>query len=262
MDSTALNSKKELTPATVRAMERAIEQGKTVVFSTGRSISLVRPYIDMVHGMRYAVTGSGTSVIDTYTGDKLHYETIDPETVKHILAHAAGYVMPIFFIDDKTYSSSWCVDNCAEFGLTAYEPIYRQCMELVDDAFAMFMADPKPIEKLNMFFAEAGETDALYEQIKTLPVSFTSHTARSLEINASGVSKAKGLRTLCKALGIDMSECIAIGDAQNDEQMLKAAGLKVAMANGSDTVKSIADVIAPDCDSDGVAAVIEQYLLD
>ena len=67
---------------------------------------------------------------------------------------------------------------------------------------------------------------------------------------------------MCDALDIDMSECIAIGDAQNDVEMLKAAGLKVAMANGSDEVKSLADVIAPNCDSDGVAAIIEQYLLD
>ena len=119
MDSTALNSKKELTPRTVAAMEKAIEQGKIVVFSTGRSISLVKPYIDMVRGMRYAVTGSGASVIDTLTGEKLLYETMDPETVKYIAARAAGYVMPIIFIEDKTYSSSWCVDNCADFGLSA-----------------------------------------------------------------------------------------------------------------------------------------------
>lgn len=99
MDATALNSKKELTPANVSAMEKAIAQGKTVVFSTGRSISLVKPYIDMVRGMRYAVTGSGASVIDTQTGKKFLYETIDPETVKYIAARAAGYVMPIFFID-------------------------------------------------------------------------------------------------------------------------------------------------------------------
>lgn len=44
MDATALSSKKELTPANVNAMEKAIAQGKTVVFSTGRSISLVKPY--------------------------------------------------------------------------------------------------------------------------------------------------------------------------------------------------------------------------
>ena len=70
MDGTALNTKKELTPRTVAAMEKAAEQGKTVVFSTGRSISLIKPYIDMVKGMRYAVTASGASVIDLKTGEK------------------------------------------------------------------------------------------------------------------------------------------------------------------------------------------------
>ena len=89
MDATALNSKKELTPANVNAMEKAIAQGKTVVFSTGRSISLVKPYIDMVRGMRYAVTGSGASVIDTQTGKKFLYETIKPTA-----AHGASITAP------------------------------------------------------------------------------------------------------------------------------------------------------------------------
>lgn len=262
MDSTALNSKKELTPKTVSAMEKAIAQGKTVAFSTGRSISLVQPYIDMVRGMRYVITGSGASVIDTFTGEKLFYKTLDPETVKHICAAAAGYVMPIFFINDKTYSSAWCVDNCADFGLSAYEPIYRRGMTLVDDAFAFFMQSPAPVEKLNLFFADDGDADVVYERIKSLPVCFTSRTAHSLEINAVGVSKAKGLKTLCDRLGIGMDECVAMGDAQNDEEMLAAAGLKVAVANASARVKAMADVIAPDCESDAAAAVIEQYLLD
>ena len=103
MDGTALNTNKELTPRTAAAMEKAIGQGKTVVFSTGRSISLIKPYIDMVKGMRYAVTASGASVIDLKTGEKLLYETMDAETVKYIIAAAAGCsVMPIIFINDKT----------------------------------------------------------------------------------------------------------------------------------------------------------------
>ena len=263
MDGTALNTKKELTPRTVAAMEKAAEQGKTVVFSTGRSISLVKPYIDMVKGMRYAVTASGASVIDLKTGEKLLYETMDAETVKHIIAAAAGCsVMPVIFMNDKSYSSSWCIDCCADFGLAYYEPIYRIGMTAVDDAFAYFMENPDRTEKLNLFFDNDYEADTVYEMIKDLPVTFTTRTSRSLEINTSGVSKARGLRALCGRLGIEMSECIAIGDAENDEEMLSSAGFKIAMANGSDKVKSIADVVAPDCDSEGVAAAVEQYFLD
>ena len=52
MDGTALDDNKNLGERTVKAMERAIASGKTVLFSTGRSISLVKPYIVRVHGMR------------------------------------------------------------------------------------------------------------------------------------------------------------------------------------------------------------------
>lgn len=263
MDGTALNTKKELTLRTASAMEKAAEQGKTVVFSTGRSISLVNPYIDMVKGMRYAVTASGASVIDLKTGEKLLYETMDAEMVKHIIASAAGCsMMPIIFMNDKSYSSSWCIESCADFGLAYYEPIYRIGMTAVDDVFAFFMENPYRAEKINLFFDNDYEADMVYEKIKDLHITFTTRTSHSLEINASGVSKARGLKALCERLGIEMYECIAIGDAENDKEMLASAGFKIAMANGSDKVKSIADVIAPDCDSEGVASAVEQYFLD
>ena len=262
MDATALNSKKDLTPRTVHAMEKAIEQGKIVCFSTGRSLSLVQPYIDMVRGMRYAVTCAGGSVLDTYTGEHFLFKTIDPETVKHIIAAAAGYVMPVIYIDDTAYTSAWCIDSCDDFGVKEFEPIYRIAIKVVDDAFAAFMQDPHPVTKLNLLFASDGEADEVYEKIKTLPITFTNRGPRGLEINASGVSKAVGLEALCAKLGIDMSETIAIGDSLNDIEMLSSAGLNIAVENAKDKVKSIANVIVPDCDHDGVAYAIEQYLLD
>lgn len=262
MDGTALSDAKQLGARTVDAMNRAIASGKTVSFSTGRSISLIKPYIDMVSGMRYAVTASGASVLDLQTGEKLLYKTIDPETVKYIIAQASGhFVMPVLFMNDKSYGTRWCVDGCADFGLKAYEPIYRKCMNIVDDAFAFYMENPEPVEKLNMFFANDYEAAEVHEALRELPVTFTSVTAHSLEINALGVSKAEGLKALCARLGISMRECIAVGDSDNDEPMLAAAGLGVATANATQRVKSMAAVIAPDCNNDPVAQIIDEYLL-
>lgn len=262
MDGTALDDNKNLGERTVMAMERAITNGKTVLFSTGRSISLVKPYIDMVHGMRYAVTASGASVLDLETGGKLLHKTIDPETVKYIIAQASGrYVMPVIFMDDKSYSSRWCVDNCADFGFSAYEPIYRKCMNIVDDVFAMYMEHPEPVEKLNLFFANDYEAAEVLEKLRELPVTFTCVTGSSLEINASGVSKAEGLKVLCARLNIEPSECIAVGDSENDEQMLAFCGLSAATANATERVKTMADIITTDCNNDPVAQIIDEYLL-
>ena len=263
MDGTALTSDKRLTPRTVAAMEKAIEQGKTVVFSTGRSISLIRPYVDMVRGMRYAITASGGTVLDVEQNEYIVHDTVDAETCKMIIAAANGrYVFPILFHDSETYGSSWCVDDLTDFGFQAYEPIYRQCMHLVPDAMNWFMENPGALEKFNLFFGNDHEADEVYEEIKNLPISFTTHSRTALEINAVGTSKAKGLKALCDRLGITLPECIAVGDAENDEDMIACAGLKVAMANGSDKVKAMADVIADTNDNEGVAKIIEQYLLD
>ena len=84
----------------------------------------------------------------------------------------------------------------------------------------------------------------------------------SLEISAVGVTKGTGLKKLCEHLGISLEETIAVGDADNDIDVLKTAGLSVAMGNANDTVKSICDVVVSDCDHDGCAEVIEKYLLN
>ena len=66
---------------------------------------------------------------------------------------------------------------------------------------------------------------------------------------------------LIKELNIKTEETIAIGDNVNDIQMIKNAGLGVAMNNGSPVAKEVARVVAPSNDQDGVAMVLQQYVL-
>lgn len=262
MDATALNRKKELGAKTIEAMEKAIGAGRQVLFCTGRGISFVSPYIEQVRGMRYAVTASGAEVLDLERSESILKCSIDAETIKHIIAAARGaYCLPVIYMNGESYGTAWTVDNTADFGLSVFEPIYRKKMILCDDAFEYFMEHPQPVEKLNLFFAEAGVTDEILPKIKELPIRFTTLDSKAMEINAVGVSKARGLEALCKRLGLSMSECICAGDAQNDIEMLRAAGLAVAVGNASPKVKSICDVIVSDCDNDPVAEIIEQYLL-
>ena len=66
---------------------------------------------------------------------------------------------------------------------------------------------------------------------------------------------------MCEKLGIPIAETIAVGDQTNDLEMIRAAGLGVAMGNATEEVKAAADLITADCDHDGVAEIIEKYLL-
>jgi hypothetical protein len=65
---------------------------------------------------------------------------------------------------------------------------------------------------------------------------------------------------LCQKLGLSMQNVMAFGDAQNDYDMLKNAGLGIAMSNGYDYVKEAADVVTLSNDEDGVAYIINRFL--
>lgn len=84
----------------------------------------------------------------------------------------------------------------------------------------------------------------------------------SLEISPLGVTKGYGLKKLCKHLNIEVEQSIVVGDADNDLDVLKTAGLAVAMGNANANVKKIADVEVMDNDHDGVAEAIYKYLLE
>lgn len=80
-------------------------------------------------------------------------------------------------------------------------------------------------------------------------------------ITHSEGTKAHGIRKLMKILGVKKEETIGIGDGNNDKPLLLMCGLKVAMGNAVKEIKEIADYIAPSVENDGVAEVIEKFVL-
>ncbi|CAM3955773.1 Cof-type HAD-IIB family hydrolase [Vibrio neonatus] len=74
-------------------------------------------------------------------------------------------------------------------------------------------------------------------------------------------NKGTGVQTLAQHLGIKQSEVMCIGDAGNDHDMLKYAGLAVAMQNADDETKSLADHITDSNNESGVATAIEKFVL-
>jgi hydroxymethylpyrimidine pyrophosphatase-like HAD family hydrolase len=74
-------------------------------------------------------------------------------------------------------------------------------------------------------------------------------------------SKAKALRDIMEYLGVSFEQILAVGDSFNDLSTFEVAGTKVAMANAPASLKSMADWIAPPVSQDGVAAVIEKFIL-
>lgn len=82
-----------------------------------------------------------------------------------------------------------------------------------------------------------------------------------LLVNHALATKQHGIFEVAKLLGIETHEIIGVGDGYNDFPLLMACGLKVAMGNAVEDLKAIADYIAPTVHEDGVADVIEKFIL-
>lgn len=66
---------------------------------------------------------------------------------------------------------------------------------------------------------------------------------------------------MLKEIGMTKEEMIAVGDGFNDLSMIQYAGLGVAMANAQEIVRQNADYITLSNEEDGVAAVVEKFIL-
>lgn len=91
--------------------------------------------------------------------------------------------------------------------------------------------------------------------------SLTTAIPGMLELLPEGASKGAGVQWLLDRLGVDRERCMALGDGENDVEMLKICGLGVAVGNAGAAAKSVADVVVNSNDEDGVAQAIEKYVL-
>lgn len=93
------------------------------------------------------------------------------------------------------------------------------------------------------------------------PVSNATYSKPNyLEVIPLGVNKAEALANLTQMLGIDLSQVAALGDGHNDVEMLRAAGVGIAMGNASDEVKAAAEWVTGTNDEAGVAQAIGKLL--
>ena len=111
------------------------------------------------------------------------------------------------------------------------------------------MGDAIKIDSIQSWISESFGTEVIFYRSKTT----------YLEINSINSTKLKGVIKLLSLYKLDFTEAIAIGDNHNDIEMIKYAGVGVAVENAPEEIKKIADFICPSNINDGVAITIEKY---
>lgn len=263
MDGTLLNSKKEITPVTLKALKKAVSAGKSIALSTGRCRPELTDYTSLVPGIRYLICTSGALVYDLREQKEIYKRPISPSLVKTLLEFAMQEGAMMHLLDRESIVQSDQYEHMEQYGMGAYKPMYRRVVTAWEDLYKTYCAAPFPVEKVNFYHKDMESRERTKERIRKagLPVMMVNAESASLELSAEGVDKGTGLQKLCSCLNLPVERTIAVGDADNDISILKAAGLSVAMGNALPHIKELADVTVADCEHDGCAEVIERYLL-
>ena len=90
--------------------------------------------------------------------------------------------------------------------------------------------------------------------VKVLDTGFAIH------LQPKGISKGLALRKLAADMGVPVQEFLAIGDSENDLEMIEAAGVGVAVANATHAVRAAADYVTEKRDGDGFVEAMTRYL--
>lgn len=264
MDGTLLNSNKVISERTLEMIREAVRRGKEIVLSTGRGLAELTEHLERLPEVRYLNSVSGSMVYDCKEKKLIYSEMLSVDTIRHLLELSKMEDTMVHMLSMDSVVQRESIERMEDFGMGIYRPMFEQVADICENIYDWYEANPKPMGKCNLYHRDTECRSRTEERLAKagLPVTAVYSETTSLEVTAAKANKGSGLLHLCEHLGIAPEEVIAVGDADNDIDMLKVAGLAVAMGNASEQIKELADVVVADCDHDGCAQVIEEYLLN
>lgn len=256
LDGTLLNSEHTISPRTEATLRRAMHQGIHVVIATGRPRYTSQAIIDRLGLTTPGVFLQGLTVYDG-TGALLHESLMDPAIAQIVadFSDRTGYTTLVY--------NSQTILTRKRDALTA---IMQQYHEQAPDEIGPLAALPGavPISKF-VFIAPPERIGAIREELKPFvngSASLLQSTPWLLEALPPGSSKGAGLRWLLDYMGIHPGHVLAIGDGENDLEMIELAGIGVAVGNATEHLKDAANAIVGTNDEDGVAEAVKRFVLE
>lgn len=260
LDGTLTNSKKEMTDRTRETLLAAERQGLRVVLASGRptyGITALADELRLKDYGGYILAFNGGRITDCATGRVVFDQPLDPSVVEPLYhkVKAAGMEMLTYqdekiaatkrankYVLHEAFINKMPVVEFSDFVHEVRYPINK----------CLVVGDPAPLHELELDLQTAfrGRMDAYRS------------AGFFLECVPPGIDKAQSLQRLFEILGLSKDEVIACGDGYNDQNMIRFAGLGVAMANAPKDVQDTADYITYSNEEDGVAHVVEKFVLD
>ncbi|WP_031264234.1 Cof-type HAD-IIB family hydrolase [Sporolactobacillus laevolacticus] len=262
IDGTLINSKHVITEKTIKAIKSCARHQLPFILVSARMPGGILPLQQQLGLSNPIVCYSGALIVrPQQTGSAsqpLLTITMDTETVLTIHQHICKRFPNISF---SAYSfDQWLVQEPNNPWIEQERQIAGTAATLCtfqDDDMDVEFA---PIHKV-LCMGEPEKIDQLYESLLSLKLEVSVFKSKPtyLEIMAKDVGKAGAMNLLMKEYNVRREETIAFGDNFNDLDMLRFAGIGVAMDNAPSQVKGAADFVTLSNDQDGIQAALERF---
>ena len=257
LDGTLLDGSGNIPEKNRRAVAEAIKAGVIFTISTGRMYSSAADFARKLNLGNTPIICYNGAMISNEAGDTPMHMKLDLDVALEMLAifkERDIYVQS--YIEDKLY-----VKDCNDNNFLYYREHFGiGGTALGDRFFEPRIAPTKLLVRTSGFEASRALIKEFSEKFAGR-IYVTSSNADFVEMMNPEADKGKCLLKLAEILDIPVKNVMAIGDGDNDVEMIKAAGLGIAMANARPETASAARDIAPSNDECGVAWAIEKYVL-
>ena len=258
LDGTLLNSEGVPSKENIAALQEAINQGVIVTISTGRMFSSSVHFARAIGITAPMICYNGGLIINPLNDEWLHHSPLDHSFALEVLSHLRENDLCVqTYIDDTLYIRDKDV---------ALTHDYEQVYGIVGVPAGEGLYTPSTAPTKILVIEEDEERALNLEKRLKAQYGARAYIARSssqfVEIMDLKTNKGAALQSLAASLGIPMEATLALGDGGNDVEMLRVAGIGVAVGNGSNAAKEAADTIGPGNDDHLVAWAVEKYVLN
>lgn len=282
LDGTLLNSYGEVTERTRLKIKEAIDKGVEIVLASGRPIASVENLAADIGADNYLISGNGAILYDIKQKEIIYEKFLTKKQLLNIIDICEEN--SIYY---NIYSENEVITKALNYNTLFYhkenehkEEEKRTNINIVSDV-RDYVEKSENENFLKVTVCDHSQiifnsiTKKL-RNISDIDVLDVAHMSRKIiksgtedvlmeyfytEITNKNVNKWTALESLMERLNISREEVIGIGDNINDKELIEGAGLGVAMENSTPAVKEIADYVTGNNNSDGVAEVIEKFVL-
>lgn len=259
LDDTLLGSDLKVSPQSRKAIREAMDKGITVTLATGRMFRSAQVYARELGITAPLITYNG-ALIRAVGEAPLRHSPVPAEEARELaeMCRREGLSLNVY-LDDTLYVAEMNEDVEYYLSIAGVEvtPVGDLAGFLAENAWRtgstkMLICSDK--ERIDHWLPALKERygGRLY---------LARSKARFIEILSPGVDKGKAMAFLTGRLGVSPEQVMAVGDSENDIEMLRFAGLGVAVGNAPPHVKAEADYVAEGRAGDGVAEAIERLAL-